>query len=527
MSPRTKRVAAAVALLLPLLTMAPAVHAAAAAPSVRLRVMTLNIFYGGDEWTLVHHHWCYRPAGCPETTDQVIAEIRASGADIVGMQEGTGNGCPIAMRLGWYCSRRLQVISRFPLIDPPGGGGVYIYAEVEPGRVVALANVHLPSDPYGPYLVRDGGSLADVLDLENTVRLPAIQPQLSALPQLAGAGIPVYLTGDFNSPSHLDWTAAVAAVREDVRYPVVWPVSKALEDIGLRDSYREVYADPIANPGFTWTPPDTLESVPDEVFDRIDRVLSAGPTHTLDSQVVGEGGNPDVDIAIDPYPTDHRGVVSTFEVTPAVPPPFAAVAERRVFAGDRLSVLFHAGAGDDRIGVVPAGGGAGSAIASEPTGGATDGTVEFDTTSIAPGAYQAALLHGATVVSRSPFWLYARGTPTSVGTSKQVYTVGEPIDVWWDAAPGNKWDWLGIYKPGDGPEPLAAICTGGYCGNGHYLLYEYMNASITGATAFTSASAPGYLSWPLGPGNYQIRMLEDDGYRLLASSATFKIVHGS
>jgi hypothetical protein len=524
MSPRARFVAAVLALLLPVLTLAQVVEARATPAPVRLRVMTFNIFYGGDEWTLVHHHWCYRPAGCPETIDQVVAEIRASGADVVGMQEGTGNGCPIAARLGWYCSRRLQVLSRFPLIDPPGGGGVYVYAEVAPGRVVALANVHLPSDPYGPYLVRDGGSLAEVLDLENTVRLPAIQQQLAVLPQLAGAGIPVYLTGDFNSPSHLDWTAAVAAVREDVRYPVVWPVSKALADAGLRDSYREVYPDPVAKPGFTWTPPGTLESVPDEVFDRIDRVLSAGPTQAVDSQVVGEAGNPDVDVVVDPYPSDHRGVVSTFDVAPAVPPPFAAVGERRIFAGDRLSVRFHAGPGDDRIGVVPAGGNAASAITSVSTGGAADGTATFDTSSFAPGAYQAALLDGSTVVSRSPFWVYARGTPTTVRTTKSVYAVGEPIEVRWDAAPGNKWDWLGIYKPGDGPAPLATICTGGYCGNGHFLLYEYTSASIAGTTSFTSASAPGYLTWPLGPGKYQIRMLEDDGYRLLAASATFKIV---
>jgi hypothetical protein len=524
MSPRARFAAAVMALLLPALTLAQPGGAGASPGTVPLRVMTFNIFYGGDEWTLVHHHWCYRPAGCPESIEQVIAAIRASGADVVGMQEGTGNGCPIAARLGWYCSRRLQILSRFPLIDPPGGNGVYVYAEVTPGRVVALANVHLPSDPYGPYLVRDGGSLAEVLDLETTVRLPAIQPQLAALPPLAAAGIPVYLTGDFNSPSHLDWTAAVAAVREDVPYPVVWPVSKALADVGLRDSYREVSPNPVAKPGFTWTPPDTLESVRDEVFDRIDRVLSAGPTQTIDSRIVGEPGNPDVDVVVDPYPSDHRGVVSTFSVTPAVPPPFAAVGERRVFAGDRLSVRFHAGPGDDRIGVVPAGGGAASVIGSAPTVGAADGTVAFDTSAYDPGAYQAVLLDGSTVVSRSPFWLYAPGTPTTVRTTKSVYAVGEPIRVRWDAAPGNKWDWLGIYKPGNGPAPLIPICTGGYCGNGHYLLYEYTAASIAGTTSFTSASAPGYLTWPLGPGNYQIRMLEDDGYRLLATSATFKIV---
>ena len=60
--------------------------------------------------------------------------------------------------------------------------------------------------------------------------------------------MPVFLTGDMNSPSYLDWTA-VAAVRPQVAYPLVWPVSKALADAGFRDSYRDAYPDPVARPG--------------------------------------------------------------------------------------------------------------------------------------------------------------------------------------------------------------------------------------------------------------------------------------
>jgi hypothetical protein len=52
------------------------------------------------------------------------------------------------------------VVSRFPLIDPPEARGEYLLAQVSPGRVFALANEHLTSDPYGPYLVRDRRPLA-------------------------------------------------------------------------------------------------------------------------------------------------------------------------------------------------------------------------------------------------------------------------------------------------------------------------------------------------------------------------------
>lgn len=499
--------------------------AAVAAPAT-VKVMTLNIFYGGDEWDPAAGHWCMDPAGCPETLQEVADTIRAADPDIVGLQEATANECRLADLLGWFCEPRLQLISRFPLIDPPGADGVYALAEVVPGRFVALSNVHLPSDPYGPYWVRDGEPRSAVLALERTTRLPAIQRQLDVLPGLAASGVPVFLTGDFNSPSHLDWTPEVDAIRDQVRYPVVWPVSAALADAGFRDSYREIHPDPVAVPGFTWTPPGTLESVRDEVYDRIDWVLARGPAETLGTQLVGEAGGPDVDVERDPYPTDHRGVVSTFRVTPADPDPFAAVASRRVFVGDDLTVHVH-GPGS-RVVLVPAGLGPAAALASRSVAGLDDTDVTFPTEGLAPGADEALLMDAAdAVLSRSPFWLYAAGTPPSLRTTKAVYEVGEPIRVRWRAAPGYRWDWMGVFSPGRGPAQNAEDCNAGTCGNGHYLLYHYTGTQIQGSTLIGPASLNGYRNWPLKVGTYEIRLLMDDGYRLLAISNSFKVVHAA
>jgi endonuclease/exonuclease/phosphatase family metal-dependent hydrolase len=503
-----------------------AIPPAAAATPVTVKVMTLNIFYGGDEWNLETGQWCTRPAGCPETLRHVLATIEAADADIVGLQEGTANECVLADMLGWFCEPRLQLISRFPLIDPPGANGVYALAEVTPGRFVAISNVHLPSDPYGPYWVRDGEPRSAVLALERSTRLPAIQRQLDVLPDLATSGVPVFLTGDFNSPSHLDWTAAVDAVRDEVRYPVVWPVSEALAGVGFRDSYREVHPDPVAVPGFTWTPPGTLESVPDEVHDRIDWVLVQGPAETLGTKLVGEPGGPDVDVAHDPYPTDHRGVVSTFRVTPANPDPFAAVGSRRVFVGQDLSVLVH-GPGA-RVVLVRAGQGPSAALASRSTAGMDEADLSFSTGGLVPGAHDALLLDAAgTVLSRSPFWLYAAGSRPSVRTMKAVYQVGEPIRVRWSAAPGYRWDWMGVFAPGRGPAQNAEDCNAGTCGNGHYLIYRYTETLIQGSALIGPASFDGYRSWPLKVGTYEIRLLMDDGYRLLAISNSFKVVRAA
>lgn len=45
-------------------------ESAAETPSTTLRVMTFNIFYGGDELDLETDDWCTRPVGCQRTLDQ-------------------------------------------------------------------------------------------------------------------------------------------------------------------------------------------------------------------------------------------------------------------------------------------------------------------------------------------------------------------------------------------------------------------------------------------------------------------------
>lgn len=173
----TIAVAARVALAPP----SPFASASPTPETAVIRVMTLNICYGGDELDLQTGNFCRKSAGCPERMAKVEDVIARSGADIVGIEEGEHNAGVIAQALGWRASERTQVISRYPIADPPGAYGLYVWVEVLSGRFVAIGNVHLPSDPYGPYEIRDGATLDEVLDLETSVRLPAIQAELGAL----------------------------------------------------------------------------------------------------------------------------------------------------------------------------------------------------------------------------------------------------------------------------------------------------------------------------------------------------------
>ncbi|MGH6962713.1 MAG: endonuclease/exonuclease/phosphatase family protein, partial [Dongiaceae bacterium] len=256
---------------------------------VELRVMIFNIWLGGDQVSL----------------SRTLDAIRAADADIVLLQEAEGRTRAFADALGWpYAMERRHLISKYPLFDPPAADADYALAEILPGRFVAVADIHLTSDPYGPYAVRDGQTAEQVLALETETRLPEIQLYIEQLSPLAAAGVPVIIGGDFNAPSHLDWTGAMVTARPQVRFPLEWPVSKALVDAGFRDTYRETHPDPVVNPGITWT---SGYPVPhrdaNEAIDRIDQIHVLGNATTLASQIVGEAGGPDIDIGISPWPS--------------------------------------------------------------------------------------------------------------------------------------------------------------------------------------------------------------------------------
>ena len=107
----------------------------------------------------------------------------------------------------------------------------------------------------------------------------------------------------------------------------------------------------------------------------------------------GSEGNPQVDLAFPPpYPTDHRGVVSTFDVTPAPAPVLVSPDTRRVVTGSGgLRVRFHGRGGPhERVGLPP------SDRSHDPvrlvsTRGRRDGVVRVRTAHLRPGRYDVVL----------------------------------------------------------------------------------------------------------------------------------------
>jgi hypothetical protein len=252
-------------------------------------------------------------------------------------------------------------------------------------------------------------------------------------------------------------------------------------------------------PGWNPTPRDPL--------DRIDFVFATALATPTASRIIGEPGGPEV-ADVSPFPSDHRLVASTFTVTPPVPPTLVSASPRLATAGDPVSVTYHAPGGGGSATIVPEGGGPASAVANEKTDG-TDGTLTFSSSSWKPGAYEAVLLSGSkAALSRYPFWVQAPGTKPTISTSKRIYAAGEPVQVSWQNAPGERWDWVSVYKRNADPNVA------------YYILWVYTKESVNGS-ATLDGSANG--TWPLPPGKYSVYLLKDDLYvKVAAANFTVK-----
>ncbi|HWA50392.1 MAG TPA: endonuclease/exonuclease/phosphatase family protein [Dongiaceae bacterium] len=296
------------------------VLATPASAETTLTVMTFNVYGGG--------------ANDGKPVDETVAAIKAAGADIVGMQETRlesdpceADYCPpagdsvakaIAEKLGFYYYDQAKenpalwanaILSRYP-IGPatPNDTGVKIDVD---GRTVYAFNIHLDDSPYQPYQLLDieyGAAPfikteAEAVKFAAETRGPALKLLFDDMKAAEGADA-AFVFGDFNEPSHWDWTpATVAAGHNPV--PVAWPSSLSIEKLGFVDTYRAIHADPVAKPAYTWTP--TSEPTdPEDHHDRIDFVLAKGAAlKVLDAAIVGE--KPETaEIVVTPWPSDHR-----------------------------------------------------------------------------------------------------------------------------------------------------------------------------------------------------------------------------
>jgi len=132
---------------------------------------------------------------------------------------------------------------------------------------------------------------------------------------------PLVVAGDFNCPSHLDWTEETRSSHGG--WVFEWPATKLMAEAGFRDSFRDVHPNVTEEPGITWSTVQKASgwewdySIP-EPQDRIDFILynAGGGFKPVKSYTYA--GNKALkpeseDYQNNDYPSDHYAVITEFE----------------------------------------------------------------------------------------------------------------------------------------------------------------------------------------------------------------------
>ena len=276
-----------------------------------LKVMAWNILHGGND--------------LEEGPQRVIDIIGAIDPDVVMMVETYGSGKMIAEALGYNFhliapegtlpddkSINLSIYSKYPFgqrIDtdyPFFLGGREIMVE---GRRINVLSNWFHYEPWDDAPEHLGKSVNELLQWEKTGKkyemVQKVLPILKEYTKVADT-IPLIIGGDFNTLSHLDWGEETKSIHNGLVVP--WNTTKILEDLGLKDSYREINPNPNWHPGITWDSKDATDS------HRIDYIFYKGGIKpiTSDSYMAFFGETIRLNDQIIAYPSDHGFVVTQF-----------------------------------------------------------------------------------------------------------------------------------------------------------------------------------------------------------------------
>ncbi|WP_439183578.1 endonuclease/exonuclease/phosphatase family protein [Carboxylicivirga taeanensis] len=337
-----------------LLIVIPLIFAGCKTPNEKeLKVLQFNIW---QEGTVV-----------PNGYEAILEEIIRLDADLIALSEVRNyNDSSLAKRLmadlnrlghTYYSQTSYDsgILSRHPILSQQAlfpvkddrGSVTKALISID-GSVVAFYSAHLDYRNCSLYLPRgyDGSTwakLAAPITDTSTITADNLQSQrdeaiaaiIADAQQEKAKGRLVILGGDFNEPSHRDWTGATKNLFDHNGVVMEWPNTQLLEKNGFIDAYRQLYPNPVTHPGFTFPADNPLVDIkklawsPDaDDRDRIDFIFYqshpklqlteatiVGPTGSIvRGQRVKERSNDAFILPANTWPTDHKAILATFKL---------------------------------------------------------------------------------------------------------------------------------------------------------------------------------------------------------------------
>ena len=321
-----------------------------AAQSVEFKVLSFNVWHEGTQVSGGYQ--------------AIINEIERLQPDLISLAEVRNYSDDFTKRLAsdlakrglkyntYHSSRDVGILSLHP-IDSWRDLDYFTRAtiNIKDARVVFYSG-HLDYQNYASVLPRgyDGNSYKEitpvidapsVLKMNNNSKRPAgVKQMIEDAKQEINQGKMVIVAGDFNEPSHQDWTAREKDLFDHNGAIIPWTSTKLLTDAGYLDSWRTLYPDASTHPGFTWVTGESRQKKPEDVRwlpkaderDRIDFIFYhqnpdialndvkiLGPTYSVISDHYGsrwqEENGEDREQIISPlgfWPSDHKAVLATF-----------------------------------------------------------------------------------------------------------------------------------------------------------------------------------------------------------------------
>lgn len=321
-----------------------------------LRLMQFNIWRSGLLDGLAG------PEGGAENLRQLIEYVRSEDPDVLFLVETYGSGPAIVEGLneGLPKERRYQgvqvtrepgqaadednlwLITRLPVetIYPRESGGDLTSFNFGGARLRLPDGQHIHAfatwlhHTDGAWNLTNQSALENVLGLSRTYtdeqvlatdarrRIGMATTLLQErLPGYVGDDAPVFLGGDFNTLSHLDWSERFADAPGHGGLVLDWPVLRMFDEAGFVDTYRFANPDAARFPGRTWSPYAGFGFAPG----RIDYILAKGDEVRVlgsRSRAVRLDDHQDSPLVeLFPFYSDHGAVITDVVVRGAGPGP--------------------------------------------------------------------------------------------------------------------------------------------------------------------------------------------------------------